>query len=391
MTQVPQPPAPSPEVHSDGTATFWLRAPDARAVLVRNTSGGYADWPGGNDVPMKQDETGLWAVTVGPLPSEYYTYAYVIDGVVALDPGNALVARGGRSYGNWLRIPGELSALYDVSDVPHGTLHLVWYPSPSLGLNRRMVVYTPAGYESSTERYPVLYLLHGGGGDEEEWIIQGRTPQIMDNLIARGQARPMIVVMANGHGQEPASLAFVPDTAPRLFPGSHMVDFPDSIVPDVIPFVDANYRTLADRDHRGICGLSMGGGQTFYCAFNNLDHFAWVAPFSGAYPVLPGVMRRIPAPANAAQLRGPGITEDIDGDRLLELVPDLTAEANERLRMFHLAIGAEDGLITSHDSLKRLLEERGVRYTLMELPGYAHEWRFWRLALADVAQRLFRL
>jgi enterochelin esterase family protein len=389
MTQYPQL-LVSPAVTEVGLVTFRLSAPDAVSVVVRNTSGGYADWPGGNEVPMVRDEAGLWSATIGLLSPEYYTYVYVVDGVPALDPANPLAMRGGTTYGSSLRVPGDATTLYDVNDVPHGSVSHVWYPSPSLGLNRRMVVYTPPGYEHSTDRYPVLYLLHGGGGDEEEWMILGRAPEILDNLIARGQALPMIVVMANGHGQESASPAYVPDSRPRLFPGSHMVDFPESIVPDVIPFVDASYRTLADREHRAIAGLSMGGGQTLYCAFRNLDHFAWVAPFSGAYPVLPGVMRRIPAPPNAAELRGPGITEDIDRSKLLELLPDLTADANERLRMFHLAIGTEDGLITSHNALKELLDTHGVRYTHMELHGYAHEWRFWRIALAELAQRLFQ-
>lgn len=392
MTQIPLPPAPSPEVTADGRVTFRLRAPDASAVLVRNTTGGYGDWPDGNDVPMALDAEGVWSATIGPLAPEYYTYVYVLDGVHALDPGNTLIMRDGIRYSSSLRVPGELSSLYDINEVPHGTLHQVWYPSPSLNMARRMYVYTPPGYDQSEERYPVFYLLHGGGNDEDGWTNLGRAPQILDNLIAQGKARPMIVVMTNGQGWQEAS----PDYVPLPFgwrrpaPGTHILDFPNSIVPDVIPYVDGHYRTLTDREDRAIAGLSMGGAQTLYCAFRNLDRFAWVAAFSAGLPLLPGVPVDIPAPTNAARLRGPDITKTIDPDKFARLITHLDPGSNDRLRMFHLAIGTEDGLISSHNTLKTLLDARGVRYTLAEVPGYAHEWRFWRITLADVAQRLFR-
>ena len=138
MTQVSLPPVPSPEVTADGLVTFRLRAPDASAVLVRNTTGGYGDWPEGNDVAMVRESEGVWSVTIGPLAPEYYTYVYVLDGVHALDPGNTLIMRDGIRYSSSLRVPGELAALYDINDVPHGTLHQVWYPSPSLNMARRM-------------------------------------------------------------------------------------------------------------------------------------------------------------------------------------------------------------------------------------------------------------
>jgi enterochelin esterase-like enzyme len=392
MTQIPRPPEPSPEVQADRKVTFRLWAPDARAVTVRNTTGGYGDWPAGNDVPMVCDAEGLWSVTIGPLAPEYYTYVFVVDGVQALDPGNTLIMRDGVRYGSSLRIPGYPSELYDINDVPHGNLHQVWYPSPSLGLTRRMYVYTPPGYEEGDERYPAFYLLHGGGNDEDGWTNLGRAPQILDNLIAQGKAHPMIVVMTNGQGWQAASPDYVPVPFGwrRPAPGTHILDFPNSLVPDVIPYVDAHYRTLADRENRAIAGLSMGGAQTMVAAFGNLDWFAWVAVFSGGFPLLPGIAVDIPAPLNAAQLRGPDITKVIDPAKFAALVPNLDPTANERLRMFHLAIGTLDGLISTHGVLKNLLDERGVHYTLTELPGYAHEWRFWRLCLADLAQRLFR-
>lgn len=397
MTQSPQP-QPSPQVLADGRVTFRLLAPDASSVIVRNTSGGYADWPDGNEVPMVRDEQGVWVATVGPLPAELYTYVFVISGVQALDPANPHVMRDGIRYSSGLRVPGRGARLYEVNDVPHGTLAQVWYPSPTLELVRRMVVYTPPGYEAGSERYPVLYLLHGGGGDEDAWTSLGRAPQIMDNLIALGHARPMIVVMTNGNATFKASQDHVPPPPGwRAGPpvGGHlqrpdMLLFPQSLAPDLIPFVDSVYRTRADREHRAIAGLSMGGAQTVYAAFSHLDLFAWVACFSGGFPLMPGIAVDIPAPANAFRLRGPDITRTIDPARFAELVPNLDAGANARLRLFHLAIGAEDGLITTHQVVKKLLDERGVKYTLTELAGYAHEWRFWRICLADLAPRLFQ-
>jgi enterochelin esterase-like enzyme len=393
MTQVPLTPVPSPEVTGDRMVTFRLRAPEARAVTVRNTTGGYGDWPATNDVPMVRDAEGVWHATIGPLDPEYYTYVYVIDGANALDPGNTLIMRDGVRYSSSLRVPGALSSVYDINDVPHGTLHQVWYPSPSLSMTRRMYVYTPPGYEEGDERYPVFYLLHGGGNDEDGWTNLGRAPQILDNLIAQGKARPMIVVMPNGNGRLPAAPDYVPVPPgyARPAPGTFILEFPNSIVPDVIPYVEAHYRTLTDRDHRAIAGLSMGGAQTLYCAFHNLEHFAWVSGFSAGLPLLPGVPVDIPAPPNAARLRGPDIIKTIDPVKLAELITHLDPEANGRLRMFHLAIGTLDGLISAHNTLKGLLDARGVRYTLSEAPGYAHEWRFWRLSLADTVQRLFRL
>jgi len=392
MSQYAEPPPVSPIVLEDGTVTFRLYAPDARTVTVRNTTGGYADWPGGNEVPLAPDGQGLWSVTIGPLPSEYFKYVYVVDGVPALDPGNTVAVRDSRLYSSLLRVPGSAAALYDICAVPHGTVQQIWYPSPTLGLTRRAIIYTPPGYQHCGEHYPVLYLLHGGGGDEDQWCGLGCAPQILDNLIAAGRARPMIVVMPNGNAKQAASFGVLPvETGwQRPEPGAGILDFPSSIVPDLVPWIDEGYRTLRDREHRAIAGLSMGGAQAFHCALSNLDQMAWLATFSGGFPLLPGVAVEIPAPSNAGRLRGPDITRTIDPDKFASLVPHLDARLNEELRLLHLTMGLEDGLITTHRDLKRLLDARGIAYSLMELPGYAHEWRFWRLSLADLVTRLFQ-
>lgn len=382
----------SPEITPQGSVTFRLSAPNATSVLVRNTSGGFLDWPGGNEVTMAKGEGGVWSATVGPLKPEYYVYAFVVDGVVTMDPQNLFHVRDGQRYGAALRIDGDFSKNFGLNDVPHGTVHLVWYPSPALKLTRRLYVYTPPGYETATTRYPVFYLLHGGGGDEDAWTALGRAPEIMDNLIAQGKAKPMIVVMTNENSNQiaaPNVVAPLPVSGNSM-QGAAMLDFPKSIITDLIPFVDKAYRTTADREHRAIAGLSMGGGMTLLAAFNNLDKFAWVGTFSAGLPPMPGVAVKIAPPANAANLRGPDVTNTIDKAKLAALLPQLTADANSKLKLFYVGIGSSDGLITAHNAFKELLQEKGVKATIVETPGYGHEWAFWRVALQDLAPRLFQ-
>ncbi len=373
----------SPEVLPDGRVVFRLLAPAAATV----TLGG--DFPIGHDVAMTKDETGAWSVTVGPLQADRYGYFFTVDGVRTLDWRNVFVERDGARYVSWLAVAGAASADFEVQDVPHGTVSQVWYPSPTLGLQRRLYLYTPPGYEGGTTRYPVLYLLHGGGGDEAAWAELGRAPEILDNLIAQGRCRPMIVVMTNGNATQSASQNVVPLSAPPGYPGLGILRFPESLVKDVIPFVDGTYRTQPDRGHRAVAGLSMGGAQALYAGLNNLDRFAWVAALSGGFPLLPDVPIDIAPPANAATLRGPDVTRSIDPTKYLALHPALMAGVNARLRLLYLSIGIDDGLITTHRALKRLLDERGVAYALFEAPGYGHEWRFWRLSLCDLLPRLF--
>jgi enterochelin esterase family protein len=374
----------SPEVLSDGKVAFRLLAPTATSV----TLGG--DFPIGTNVAMAKDDTGVWSVTVGPLKADFYSYFFTVEGVRTLDWRSAFVMRDGARYASWLRVPGPESADYQVNEVPHGTVSQVWYPSPALGMKRRMYVYTPPGYETGSARYPVLYLLHGGGGDEAAWTELGCAPQILDNLIAQGRSKPMIVVMTNGNGRQSASQNFVPLQAPPWPPGEGMLRFPPSLVKDVIPFVDTTYRTKPDRENRAVVGLSMGGAQAFYTGLNNLELFAWVGALSGGFPLLPGVAIDIPAPANAATLRGPDVSRSIDPAKYLALHPALDASVNSKLRLLYLSIGIDDGLITTHGAMKKLLEDRSVKYALLEVPGYGHEWKFWRLSLRDLLPRLFQ-
>ena len=341
-----------------------------------------------------KSNSGTWTVTVGPLKPEFYGYTFCVDGVTTLDPSNVQTRRDGARYASVLLVPSKESDLYAVNNVPHGTLSEVWYDSPALKLNRRMYVYTPAGYDKGSTRYPVLYLLHGGGGDEDAWSTMGRACQILDNLIAQGKAKPMIVVMTNGNATQLAAQNYMgaqPSVSGPMTgnPFGDITRFPKSLISDVVPYVDRTFRTKADRQSRAIAGLSMGGPQTLYASFNNLDLFAWVAGFSGGYPLLPGIAVDIPAPANAASLRGPDLTKSIDPIKFAQLHPQLDASVNAKLRLFYLSIGTDDALISTHNTLKKLLDEKGIKYILVERPGYAHEWSFWRLSLPDLLPRLF--
>jgi len=410
QTMRPQRPR-SPEISADGNVTFRLSAPKASEVLVRNTSGGWAVWPEGADVPMTKDDQGVWSVTIGPLKPEFYTYTFLVDGVQALDPGNSMISRDGAAYSSSLRMSGDRTANYQLKDVPHGALTRVWYPSPTLNMTRRAYIYTPPGYETSgNTRFPVFYLLHGGGGDEDAWTTLGRTPEILDNLIAAGKARPMIVVMTNGNANQKASQDVLQaaqmggaggpggqarpgaDASPQEIAAAQTqwARFQNSLVNDVIPYVDKQYRTKADRENRAIAGLSMGGAQTFYIAFNHIDLFSYVGVFSAGWPTIPGISVPIPAPANADQLRGPDITRSVDPDKFFALMPQLNSSANARLRLLYVHCGAEDGLITVHNLIKDQLKARGINATVIETHGYGHEWPFWRVTLEDYAPRLFQ-
>jgi enterochelin esterase-like enzyme len=390
----------SPETLPDNRVTFRFSAPNATTVALNG------EWAAGQPAAMTKDDQGVWSVTVGPLKPELYAYTFVVDGVPALDGRVARFHRDGSRFENILIIPGPGGDLYEVNDVPHGTLSQVWYKSPTLKLTRRLYVYTPPGYEDSKASYPVLYLLHGAGGDEDAWTSNGRAVQIMDNLIAQAKAKPMIVVMTNGNANQTASpdqvvplpMAPRPAAAPgaAAAPGGGFNTtietysrFPDSIVNDVVPFVESHYRVIANRDNRAIAGLSMGGAATFFTGFTHLDKFSWIAGFSSAVVAWPGVLVRTDPPAGA-KLAGPGIGQGIDKDAVSKVFPTIDTSVNSRLKMLYVSCGTSDGLITANRQFKEWLESKGVRFVDVETDGYAHVWSFWRLSLADVAQRLFK-
>jgi enterochelin esterase family protein len=389
----------SPEIGSDGSVTFRLRAPQANTVGV---SGNWMTMEAmmAEPLAMTKGSDGIWQLTVTGLKPELWTYNFVVDGVRMLDPGNVNVQRAEIWLQNYFIIPGAGSALYEMTDVPHGTIHQVWYPSPTLNMDqRRMYVYTPAGYEKSNTRYPVLYLLHGGGGNEGEWDDLGRANEILDNLIAAGKAKPMIVVMPNGNWNQTAAPG-VAEREPALDMQAisstsisvltdMIVNFARSIVPDLVPFVDKTYRTKPDANHRAIAGLSMGGGQSAYAGLRNLDTFSYVAVFSGAVPLLPGVLKAEPVPAGK-KVFGAGWGQGADPAGLDKLFPNLNAGSNAKLHLLYVSCGESDGLLTSTQGFEGWLTSKGVAFEKMTRPGYAHEWPFWRISLADLAPQLFK-
>jgi len=367
----------SPEILPDGKVTFRLAAPRAVEVLVNG------DWEGGIGVPMTKNDLGIWSATVGPLTPELWGYTFSVDGVRTLDPRNSNTKRDGARYDNILIIPGPASEVYELKNVPHGRVSQVWYASPTLKLTRRMYVYTPPGYETGEETYPVLYLLHGGGGDEDAWVTLGRANMILDNLIAQGKARPMIVVMPNGNPNQivsqgyalgvPPTPAFKPAAASAPAPGpgakpgagpapaAPLPGFPDSIVKDIIPYIEKNYRVGAAKDDRAICGLSMGGGHTMTATNSNPGTFGYIGVFSS-------------------------------GVRAVDetLTKQLEAIKAAGVKLYYVGCGVKDPLAYAGSQvLAETLKKLGFSPEFRETPG-GHTWANWRIYLSDFAPRLFR-
>jgi enterochelin esterase-like enzyme len=364
----------SPEVRKDGHVTFRLRAPMANNVTLN------ADWIGAINLPMVKGADGVWTTTLPSPPPELYGYWFSVDGVRALDPSNSETERDGRNFNSLLMIEGPESDAWRFTDAPHGTIEQIWYPSPTLKQSqRRMYVYLPPGYQrDSAVKYPVLYLLHGGGGDEDAWTNMGRASVIMDNLIAAGKTTPMIVVMPNGNATQTVSQGFgygptpsrqqvaapLPNPQPRdptltrpspRYTGSYS----DSLIRDIIPFVERTYRADTDPAHRAIAGLSMGGGQTIDIVNHNPDTFDYVAVFSSGG-----------APGDGA--RG----------------GDLSKLANGNVKLYWTGNGSTDVAKERTEALYAALKASGVPTFHKEIPGN-HYWFLWRNFLADFAPRIF--
>ena len=252
----------SPEILADHSVIFRVFAPYADTIKLRGTM--IADF---SELAMEKNDSGIFEIQIGPLTPDIYVYTFRVDGVVTLDPSNNIVVRDGSYIESRLMIPGPMTDLYDVKEVPHGKVAAVWYPAPSMDMTRRCLVYTPPGYDHSSASYPVLYLLHGGGGDEEAWISRGRTNYILDNLIHQGKAKPMIVVIPNGNssatsapGETPLDLRLQQESNTLGLPRAMVGDkIPQSLVNDLIPYIEANFRIKPGRENRALAGLSMGG------------------------------------------------------------------------------------------------------------------------------------
>ena len=367
----------SPEVKNQ-TVTFKLLAPNAKEVLVeadffektkRQTSLGMMEAPG--QIPMVKGEDGVWTYTTSTPSPELHTYCFYVDGVRMLDPSNVYMIRDIATYTNYFLVDGELSQNYLVREVPHGTVSKVWYPSPTLGMERRrMTVYTPAGYEDGNKQYPVLYLLHGAGGDENAWSELGRAVQILDNLIAQGKAEPMIVVMPNGNGAQEAVPGEYPNsmykpsfTNPKTMEGSFEKAFPD-----IMNYVESHYRTINDKAHRAIAGLSMGGFHSLYISANYPDLFGYVGLFSAA------INRQ-------AKGENTYIYENLE--------EKLAKQFSDAPKLYFIGIGNGDFLFQDNVKYRELLDSHGYKYEYMETDG-GHEWRNWRKYLNHLLPELFK-
>ncbi|SHE78782.1 enterochelin esterase [Bacteroides luti] len=367
----------SPEIHENNTVTFRLKAPKAVKVQVTGdflptqkikTPYGEFDAPGFADLTEGKD--GLWEYTTSnQLKPELYSYSFIVDGLKTIDPNNVYLNRDVASITNIFIIGGERADLYKVNKVPHGTVSRIWYNSPTLGMERRMTVYTPAGYEASGKRYPVFYLLHGMGGDEEAWIALGRTAQILDNLIAKGKAKPMIVVMTNGNASQEAapgesSAGLVPPNTqlPKTMEGSFEMAFPD-----VVKFVDNNYRTIKSKSGRAIAGLSMGGFHSMHISKQFPDLFNYVGLFSAA--ILPNKDAKSP------------VYENLEGK--------LKVQFSKKPALYWIAIGKADFLYKANEDYRKLLDEKGYKYTYYET-GEGHIWKNWRIYLTEFTPLLFK-
>jgi len=362
--QGPRPPViVSPEISGD-TVTFRLYSKEATAVSLSG------DWiPRGESEELIKNDSGIWSLQVVPLKPEFYNYYFTVNGVRTLDPANPLTVRDGTRYLSSFIMPGNGSELYEINEVPHGNLFKIWYTSPSLDLQRRMYVYTPAGYAEGSASYPAFYLLHGGGGDEDAWTTMGRACYIMDNLIADGKAMPMIVVMTNGN---PGQTAAVTDrkTAPegRGPMGMGNNDIPNSLVKDVIPYVESHYRVLKGSQNRAIAGLSMGALQTQITSIQNPAMFNYIGVFSI------------------------GLQMEF-GESTKELInaydTNLAKLEENGYKLFYIGCGMEDFVYEGVTLLRQKLDEHNFKYVYNETPG-GHTWSNWRIYLSDFAPRLFK-
>ena len=358
----------SPEIHEDHSVTFRVQAPEAKEVRLTG------DWmPAEGFIPgseaMTRDENGIWSHTSEVLGPELYGYAYMIDGVRTNDPNNVFVSRDISTNTNILLIPGGQADLYGVNDVPHGSVTRRWYFSPGLDMNRRITIYTPPGYESSRKKFPVLYLLHGAGGDEEAWNELGRASRIMDNLIAQGRAEPMIVVMPNGNVSQQAA----PGEGirgyykPQFMEQGTMNGDYEASFKDIIDFVESAYRVKANKSHRAVAGLSMGGFHSLHISRYYPNTFDYVGLFSAA--ILPN------------QDVSAEVYQDIDGT--------LKAQMENGYKLYWIGIGKTDFLYNSNVQYKEKLEAMGMPFTYHESEG-GHIWKNWRVYLSIFVPQLFK-
>jgi enterochelin esterase-like enzyme len=353
--QQPPPPLVSPDVHADRTVTFRFRDPNAQSVTL--------NLEGAKPAPMTKDVDGVWAVTTSPLEPDIYGYSFVADGVGLLDPNNSSIKPNYLNLANMVHVPGANPLPWEVADVRHGELHRHFYKSAIIGDQRDLFVYTPPGYDAKGKtKYPALYLLHGYSDDASGWTAVGKANVILDNLIAQGKAKPMVIVMTLGYG--------APEIVARGGPGfrgdpsvrqRNFDNYRQALLTEVIPMIQSNYQVSTKQTDRAIAGLSMGGAESLYVGLNNPDKFGWIGAFSSG-----------------------GLTDDFAAQ-----FPALTSKANSELKLLWIACGTDDRLIEFNHNFIAFLKTKDVKLTPIETPG-AHTWMVWRRNLVEFTSLLFR-
>lgn len=344
----------SPEVHTDNSVTFRFRAPNAKDVKLGRE--------GAQPTAMQKDDQGVWSITTAPMDPDYYGYSFSADGVHLTDPLNSQLKPNLIIIDNVVHIPGPASLSWELNDVPHGEIHHHFYKSAVAADERDYYVYTPPGYDPAGKQiYPVLYLLHGFSDDASGWTAVGRANVILDNLIAQGKAKPMIVVMPLGYGTMDFVRAGWDAWQNPTLRDRNFEKFTAALLTEVMPKVESEYRVRKDRDSRAIAGLSMGGSESLLTGLNHLDKFSWIGAFSSG-----------------------GLPEGFQAD-----FPSLDAKANQQIHVLWIACGTDDSLITLNRNFRTWLKSKGVQHTAIELPG-GHVWMLWRRNLTEFASLLFR-
>jgi enterochelin esterase family protein len=358
----------SPEIKDDNTVTFRFLAPNATEVKISGDWLPAQGWTPGTAL-MTKGNKGIWTYTVEKLPSELYGYFFLVDGVRCTDPNNVYSIRDVATVTNVFITGAGKADLYKVNEVAHGTVSRRWYNSPSLNMTRRITIYTPPDYETSSVKYPVLYLLHGMGGDEEAWMALGRVSQILDNLIAQGKAKPMIVVMPNGNVSQEAApgesdLGFVKPTMqlPQTMDGKMEETFLD-----IVKFVESNYRTIYSKTGRAIAGLSMGGFHSLHISRYYPNTFDYIGLFSPA--IMPDK----------------NVTSSIYSD----LDKTLERQKNDGFKLYWIGIGKDDFLYKQVKEYRTKLDGMKFPYTYSESTG-GHIWVNWRIYLSEFVPKLFK-
>jgi len=347
-------PTISPEVKTDGRVTFRLRATNANEVILR--------CDGLSEAKLQKNDQGIWSFTSPPMEPDIYTYTFSVDGLRLLDPNNPAMKYNLLNSDSELHVPGPKSLLWEINDVPRGRLHCHFYKSTVAGDERDFIVYTPPGYDpAARKKYPVLYLLHGFSDDATAWPTIGRANVILDNLIARGQAKPMLIVMPLGYGTMEYVLGGRTGARRGEMRQISFDKFRENLLQEVIPQVEKAYRVSTDRKSRAIAGLSMGGAESLYVGLNALDRFAWVGAFSSG-----------------------GLSTNYSKE-----YPQLDEKANRQLKLLWIACGKDDRLIGSNKQFSDWLQSKNVNYTWQESSG-GHTFRVWRRYLAEFAPLLFQ-